>query len=170
MIFEPPPPLPQAAKNATNRNTGKCFIAVNYTSAMFLRKHLILVLILLVVACSQPVNDLGAGVGNTDLDRGGLIALSCRTCHTFREGQEHLLGPNLYKLFGRPVASAPGFEYSDVLRGAEFVWTLDELDSWLSKPDEFLPGNNMVFAGFNSESDRNDLLVYLAQVTSEGTP
>jgi len=137
---------------------------------MFFRRHLILVLILLVVSCSQPVNDLGAGVGNIDLERGELLTLSCQVCHTFREGEEHLLGPNLYKLLGRPVASASGFEYSDVLRGAEFVWTLDALDSWLAKPDDFLPGNNMVFAGFNSESDRNDLLAYLAQVTSEGTP
>jgi cytochrome c len=137
---------------------------------MVFRGHLILVLILLVVACAQPAENLDAADTDIDLVRGELIALSCQACHSFGAGEEHLLGPNLYKLFGRPVASAPDFEYSAVLREAEFIWTLDELDSWLSKPEEFLPGNNMVFAGFDSESDRNDLLAYLAQATSEGIP
>ena len=139
---------------------------------MFFYERLVLMstllLLLLVVGCSEAGDDPGFGNGSAELERGELLALSCRVCHTFGEGEEHLLGPNLYKLLGRPVASASGFEYSDVLRGAEFVWTLDALDSWLAKSDDFLPGNNMVFAGFNSESDRNDLLAYLVQVTSEG--
>ena len=132
------------------------------------RLVLMLTLLLLVAGCSQSGDDPDPGNDSAELERGELLALSCRVCHTFGEGEEHLLGPNLYKLFGRPVANASGFEYSSVLGEAEFVWTFDELDSWLARPDEFLPGNNMVFAGFNSESDRNDLLAYLVQVTSEG--
>ena len=132
------------------------------------RLALMLTLLLLVAGCSQLDDDLDSGNDSAELVRGELLALSCRVCHTFREGEEHLFGPNLYKLFGRPVGTALGFEYSSVLDDAEFVWTLDELDSWLARPDEFLPGNNMVFAGFNSESDRNDLLDYLVQITSEG--
>jgi len=148
------------------------------------RAHsLILVASLLVAACSQPTADRdldpvarsegsleGGRFADADLERGELLGLSCRACHTFGPGEDHLLGPNLNGLFGRPAASAPGFEYSAALRAAGFVWTPDELDSWLAEPDGFLPGNNMPFAGFNSAADRNDLLAYLLRVTVEGSP
>ena len=142
-----------------------------------------LVLSLLLVACARPAADPAEGTVTTpdvslaedrdvdaDPERGELLALSCRVCHTFRSGEGHLVGPNLSGLFGRPAASAPGFEYSAALQTAGLVWTPDELDAWLAEPDGFLPGNNMPFAGFNSGSDRRDLLAYLMRVTAEGAP
>lgn len=125
----------------------------------------------LVAACSGSVDDPGAGdAGTVDLERGELLALACRACHTLGAGEDHLLGPNLHGVFGRSTASAPGFEYSVALREADFVWTPDALDAWLAEPSGFLPGNNMTFAGFNSPSDRRDLLAYLLRVTAEGAP
>ena len=107
-----------------------------------------------------------APFADADLERGALLALACIVCHTLGPGEGHLIGPNLNGIFGRPAASAPDFRYSDALREAEIVWTPAELDEWLARPDDFVPGNLMVFAGVYSVSDRTDLLAYLLRETA----
>ena len=127
-------------------------------------------LVLFVTGCGQSGDEGTFLVGSADSERGELLALSCRVCHTFGADEEHLLGPNLHGVFGRSAASATGFEYSAALQEADFVWTPDRLDAWLAQPDDFLPGNNMTFAGFSSTTDRQALIDYLLQVTASGGP
>ena len=127
-------------------------------------------LVLFVTGCGQSGDEGTFLVSSADSERGELLALSCRVCHTFGADEEHLLGPNLHGVFGRSAASAPGFEYSAALQEADFVWTPDRLDAWLAQPDDFLPGNNMTFAGFSSTTDRQALIDYLFQVTATGGP
>lgn len=106
-----------------------------------------------------------------DLERGELLSLACQACHTLRRGQRHNVGPNLYGVFGRRAASAPDFAYSDALEGTGLVWTPKALEAWLAAPAEFVIGNNMVFAGYASDTDRRDLIAFLLRVTSpEATP
>ena len=107
-----------------------------------------------------------ARFANADFERGELLSFACIVCHTLGPGEGHLIGPNLNGLFGRPAASAPDFPYSDALREAGIVWTPAELDAWLARPDDFVPGNLMVFAGIYSVSDRTDLLAYLLRETA----
>ena len=156
----------------------------------------VLLCAVLGAACNSPVDDQSAGgagerpaaaestpdseqarlvaaylaeprFAEADLQRGELLSLSCVVCHTFGPGEDHLIGPNLNAVFGRPAAAAVGFQYSDALQGADIVWTPDLLDRWLAEPDGFLPGNNMPFAGLNSATDRNALLAYLLRATGE---
>lgn len=96
-----------------------------------------------------------------DLMRGELLSLACQACHTLDAGQAHLLGPNLYGVFGRISAGQDDFDYSPELRSAKLVWTPAALEAWLANPADFLPGNNMVFAGYNSATDRRDLIAFL---------
>ena len=103
-----------------------------------------------------------------DLVRGELLSLACVVCHTLGPGESHLAGPNLHGVFGRMAGSAGGFAYSAALQEAGIVWTPDELDLWLAEPDDFVPGNNMVFAGYRSASDRTELLAYLLHATGAG--
>ncbi len=109
-----------------------------------------------------------ARFANADFGRGELLSYACIACHTLGPGEGHLIGPNLSGVFGRPAASAPDFPYSDALRGAGIVWTPGELDAWLARPDDYVPGNLMVFAGIYSVSDRTDLLAYLLRETAAG--
>ena len=102
---------------------------------------------------------------DADLTKGEVLSLACVVCHTLGAGERHLVGPNLHGVFGRAAGTAASFEYSAALREAAIVWTPDELDTWLAEPEGFVPGNNMVFAGYRSASDRTDLLAYLLHAT-----
>ena len=109
-----------------------------------------------------------ARFANADFERGELLSYACIVCHTLGPGEGHLIGPNLSGIFGWPAASAPDFPYSDALRESGIVWTPAELDAWLARPDDFVPGNLMVFAGIYSVTDRTDLLAYLLRETAAG--
>jgi len=101
-----------------------------------------------------------------DEDDGAVQAQICRACHSFDEGGPDMIGPALYGFFGTRVGSRDRYEYSPVMRNANFVWTPRALDGWLAQPGKFLPGNRMTFAGVMRQSDRDDLVAYLLAVTS----
>lgn len=103
---------------------------------------------------------------NADQVNGARQAQVCRACHSLNEGGANMLGPALHRFFGTVAGSRDGFQYSEVLRNAGFVWTPRALDAWLAQPGRFLPGNRMVFAGVSRAGDRNDLIAYLLKETS----
>jgi len=110
-----------------------------------------------------------APYADADQSNGVRQAQVCRACHSFDPGGPHMIGPALGEFFGTPAGSRDGFEYSQVLRDSDFVWTPRALDAWLAQPGRFLPGNRMTFAGVLRDEDRNDLIAYLLQVTSESS-
>ena len=98
--------------------------------------------------------------------RGERQAAMCRACHSLDEGGPNMVGPALFGLFGSEVGARSGFEYSPVMRNADFVWTPEALDAWLAQPGRFLPGNRMTFAGVFDKEDREGLIAYLLETTS----
>ena len=90
----------------------------------------------------------------------------CRACHSLEKGGPNMIGPALHGFFGTEVGTRRGFEYSAVMRNADFVWTPEALNAWLAQPGRFLPGNRMTFAGVYKQEDRDDLIAYLLRVTS----
>ena len=97
---------------------------------------------------------------------GSSQARICKACHSFDEGRGNMIGPALFGFFGRNVGEQAGFDYSPVMRNADFVWTPRALDAWLTQPGHFLPGNKMTFAGVFRQKDRDDLIAYLLEATS----
>jgi len=108
---------------------------------------------------------LGEPYASASLDNGRRLFRRCASCHTLGDGDRHLVGPNLYAMFGRVAGSAEGYRYSRALEEAGFEWSKAELDQWLANPRTYLPGNRMSFAGLRNESDRNDLIAFLAVET-----
>ena len=102
-----------------------------------------------------------------DLERGRKLYLQCRACHSLKENEPHKIGPNLFKIIGSKAGSMKGYNYSDALSKSEIVWTKENLDLWLEKPYEIIPGNKMVFSGMRKQEDRNDLIAYVYDETSE---
>jgi len=95
------------------------------------------------------------------VQRGRMVYLLCRSCHSLDAGGSHLVGPNLHGIVGAPAAEKAGFSYSRALTDAGLVWTEDVLDAWLARPADLVPGNDMVFAGLSSERDREAVIAYM---------
>lgn len=96
-----------------------------------------------------------------DLANGKAKFALCQSCHTIAPGGANMTGPNLHGVFGKASASNPDFKYSDALKAAGWTWDADHLNQWLEKPQTFLPGTKMSFAGLKDAKDRVDLIGYL---------
>jgi cytochrome c len=105
-------------------------------------------------------------------DAGADVFKKCLACHTPNKGEKHLVGPNLWGIVGRKVASAPGFEarYSDAMKGHAGEWTFERLAKYLHKPAQDVPGNKMVFAGIPDNNDLADLIAYLRKLSDNPVP
>jgi len=113
---------------------------------------------------------LMAAVGAGDVAKGEKISKKCKACHVFDEGGKNKLGPVLWDVVGRDIASHEGFKYSSALQGLEGDWTFEMLDQFLAAPKKFLPGTKMVFAGLKKEEDRANLLAYLRSLSNDPKP
>ena len=126
---------------------------------------------------SQPVSaepsvefaGLPAPYADADYARGKRVWRQCSSCHTVSVEADHLVGPNLYGLFGRQVGSSEDFNYSQAIQEANFIWTPEKLDEWLTSPRNFLPGNRMSFAGVRKPQDRINVIAYLMVASSQPT-
>ncbi len=87
----------------------------------------------------------------------------CAICHTTEKGGDNRFGPNLFGIVGRTAGSMPGFQYTNAFKNrAKWEWTEDAIGSWMMFPSTMVPGTAMgVFQGI-AESDRDDLVAYLA--------
>lgn len=100
-----------------------------------------------------------------DPDKGQVLFLQCRACHSLEAGGPNKVGPNLHGVFGRKAGMTPGYAYSDALTQASIVWSGETLNEWLLRPSDFLPGNRMVFVGIRKPEDRANLIAYLQRET-----
>jgi cytochrome c len=99
-------------------------------------------------------------------EAGRRVFAQCRSCHTIDVGGGNRVGPNLHGVFGREIGTAEGFNYSQAVQDASFIWDAEHLDHWLQNPQTFLPGNRMAFAGVRDETQRRDLIAYLMAETA----
>jgi cytochrome c len=94
-------------------------------------------------------------------DRGKLLFLRCASCHDISDKPSRKTGPNLAGVFGRRVASLPGYNYSAAIKAQAFDWDAKMLDKWLTKPSEVVPGTAMAFGGLPKKADRDAVIAYL---------
>lgn len=110
-------------------------------------------------AFAQSLNE---GLASADPQIGATVFKKCRACHTIEEGGAHRVGPNLWGVIGRPVASAPGYmRYSQSLKDLGGNWELARLDAYLENPKAVVPRGSMAFAGLRKLDERAHLIAYL---------
>ena len=64
------------------------------------------------VAAPEPQVDLGTLLAAADVEKGRQTARVCTSCHVFEQGGPDRMGPNLWGIVGRDVASRQTFTYS----------------------------------------------------------
>jgi len=109
-------------------------------------------------ADAQRFESLLAGAS---AEHGVRIVKQCELCHNLGKAQGPKIGPDLYGIVGRNVASVPGFNYSAALKAKGGTWTFDALNVWLTNPRADVPGTLMTFAGIENEKQRADVIAYL---------
>ena len=93
--------------------------------------------------------------------KGEKVARKCVACHSFNKGGKNKIGPNLYGIMGRKRATTVGYNYSKALKKMGGKWGFTDMDKFLLKPRNFLPGTKMSFRGIKSASDRAAIIMYL---------
>jgi cytochrome c len=122
-------------------------------------------------APAAPAEELIANVlASASVQRGAEIAKQCQACHNLQEGQGAKVGPDLYGVVGRKIASVPNFNYTPALKAKSGTWDFDTLNTWLTKPAAFAPGTAMTFAGLSSEKQRADVIDYLDSLSTNPVP
>ena len=118
-------------------------------------------------APAQPIENL---LASASTEHGAQVAKQCQICHNLQEGQGPKVGPDLYGVVGRPVASVASFHYTDALKKLGGNWTFDALNKWLTDPRADVPGTAMTFAGIANEKQRADLIAYLNTLSKSPLP
>ena len=95
-----------------------------------------------------------------DIGKGERVFGKCKACHKIGEG-ENGTGPTLYNIIGRDKGVVPGFTYSAAMAAFGGAWTPEELDHFVTKPGDYVPGTTMGFAGLPKAEDRANLIAYL---------
>ncbi len=95
-----------------------------------------------------------------DVGKGAKVFKKCAACHKTEEGV-NATGPSLYGVVGRAKGTEAGFGYSDAMKSAGGDWTPEDLDAFLTKPKDFVPGTKMGFSGLKKVEDRVNVIAYL---------
>lgn len=116
---------------------------------------------LLVEAAGDP---LAAYAG----DRGAEIYRACIACHTLGAEQANRAGPTLAGVFGRRIATAPGYNFSEALKHLDIVWTPETVSRLFEVgPQAYTPGTKMPEQRIGSAQDRAALVQFLERATRQ---
>jgi cytochrome c len=114
-----------------------------------------------MIAMGAVAAVLSVAVAAQAADKPKSFAL-CGACHKTAEGEQSILGPNLFGVVGRKAGTQPEFEnYSDAMKTSGLTWTAEELNTYLENPQKVVPGTTMAFPGLKREKDRQAIVAYL---------
>ena len=119
-------------------------------------------------APSEPIEKL---LQTASVEKGIGAAKKCAACHTFEKGGPNRVGPNLFGVINEKKGEGKaGFNFSAAMKGKGGTWTFDDLNKFLANPKGFIPGTAMGFAGITKDSERADVIAYLATLADKPVP
>ena len=111
--------------------------------------------------------ETAAAFAGGDAKAGEKVFRKCKACHKVEDGKKGV-GPHLWGVINRDIASVDGFKYSQVMQDLPGNWTATELAKFLADPKGYAKGTKMAFAGLKKEQDIVNLITYLNE--ADGTP
>lgn len=122
-------------------------------------------------AAPEPIAAL---LASADAGAGEAIFKRCQACHSGDKGGPNKIGPNLWSVVNRPVASHEGFAYSAAMtefsQGGAVVWDYEHLSGFLTAPKAYVKGTAMGFAGLKKAEERADVIAYLRTLADTPPP
>lgn len=112
-------------------------------------------------------------LASADPAEGESVFKKCAACHSADPSGANKVGPGLYGVVNRPIATHEGFNYSSAM--TEFAaggktWTYEELNHFLHKPKKYIKGTAMGFVGLKKEEDRANVIAYLRTLSANPAP
>jgi cytochrome c len=121
-------------------------------------------------AAKEPEKPIAVLLASASVDKGKVAARKCEACHTFEKGGPNKVGPNLWGVVGRKIASHAGFDYSAAMKGKGGEWSFEELNIYLRNPRAEVPGTKMAFAGISRDTERADVINFLHSLADNPLP
>ena len=113
---------------------------------------------------------LSAGSAMADTAKGEkLFKKKCSSCHTIEAGK-HKSGPSLAGIVGKKAGTADGFKKYKAVKGADFTWTAENIDGWITDSKKYLKKNETMFTNkstamsvkIKKSEDRVAIIEYLS--------
>ena len=114
--------------------------------------------------------DIAALLAMGNLDDAKKVWKKCSACHSIKKGGKNKIGPALYNVLGRNVAALGDYKYSKALVEYGKTWTFEEMNSFLAKPQAYIKGTKMAFAGLKKEEDRASIILFMNQNSDNPLP
>jgi cytochrome c len=99
-------------------------------------------------------------------DPGAEVFRACVACHTLKPDQGNRAGPTLAGIFGRRIATLPGYNFSPALKNLDIVWTPETVAKLFEVgPATYTPGTKMPEQRIGAAEDRDALVRFLEKAT-----
>ncbi len=123
---------------------------------------------------APEIEPIAVRLASADAGAGESVYKKCAACHTADNGGANKVGPNLWDIVNRPIASHEGFSYSGAMQefaqDGTVVWDYQHLDDFLASPKGLVKGTAMGFAGIKKPDERADLIAYLHTLSDNPAP
>ena len=114
--------------------------------------------------------DIGQLLALGDLAHGEKVFKKCSACHMIASGGKNMIGPNLWRVIGRSAGSVADYKYSKAMAAYAKQWRFEEMNTYLIKPQAYIKGTKMAFAGLRKEKDRASVILYLNSKSDNPKP
>jgi cytochrome c len=105
-----------------------------------------------------------------NLAHGEKVFKKCSACHIVAKGGKNKIGPALYGIVGKASAVSEGYSYSKAMKAYGKSWSFEELNAYLLKPQSYIKGTKMAFAGLRKDKDRASVILYLNSLSDSPLP
>ena len=118
-----------------------------------------------VSTSAERTSDIKVLLAMGSVDHGKKIFSACKSCHSIKKGGGNKIGPALWGVLGRQIGSINDYKYSKAFAEFGGEWNLENMNSFLIKPKDYIKGTKMSYAGLKKEKDRASVILYLNENT-----